>query len=100
MYSFVRFYITPRSVGSAELTIGDIDHSKFKGDLVYSSLPTDSTFDGQWQLPSSQIHINGKTSHLLTETRIVIFDTGTNNVLFDTNATEVFMFPLHETGFY
>ena len=28
------FYLTPQSVGNAELTLGGIDHTKYKGDLI------------------------------------------------------------------
>lgn len=81
-------YLTPQAVGNAEITIGGIDYSKFHSNLIYSSLAQDSDFEGLWQLASSQICINGRTSSVLQTSRTVIFDSGTSNVLFDTQTTE------------
>ncbi|OCH90671.1 acid protease [Obba rivulosa] len=80
------FFITPKAVGNAELTIGGIDESKFQGPLTYAKLPRDA--EGSWELASPKITVNGKTNHILTQEREVIFDSGTSNVLFDTNTTE------------
>jgi hypothetical protein len=79
-------YLTPKSVGNAELTIGGIDTTKYKGSLTYASLPFGS--DSTWQLTSPKIAVNGKTTSVLSQSRTVIFDSGTSNVLFSTSTTE------------
>lgn len=79
-------YLTPQKVGNAELTIGGLDTSKYTGSLTYAALPSGA---GDWEIPSSAISVNGKTSTTLTKSRSVIFDSGTSNVLFDTKTTEV-----------
>ncbi|KAF7306084.1 Acid protease [Mycena chlorophos] len=78
-------YLTPLAVGNAELTIGGIDTSKFTGNLTYASLPSNAgTF---WELPSSQVFVNGQSNSDLTVNQTIIFDSGTSNVLFPTNFT-------------
>lgn len=52
-------------------------------------LYVDQTGDGDWEAHSSQISVNGKTTALLSSSRAIIFDTGTSNMLLDTNLTEV-----------
>ena len=54
------------------------------GDLVY----TRQTGSGDWEATSSQISVNGKTTSLLKRKRSIIFDSGTSNILFDTDITE------------
>ncbi|KAJ7056821.1 aspartic peptidase domain-containing protein [Mycena amicta] len=71
-------YLTPLSVGGAELTIGGIDTTKFRGDLIYAALPANT--GPLWTLDSPQIFVNGKTSSTLTTKLNVIFDSGTSNV--------------------
>ncbi|KAK2464625.1 hypothetical protein APHAL10511_003318 [Amanita phalloides] len=75
-------YLTPKSVGHAELTLGGIDHTKFHGDPIYSSLLVDT--GPVWQLLSSGITVNGKVTKLLASPRTIIFDSGTSNVVFST----------------
>ncbi|KAK2464624.1 hypothetical protein APHAL10511_003317 [Amanita phalloides] len=75
-------YLTPKSIGHAELTLGGIDHTKFHGDPVYASLLVDS--GSSWQLMSSGITVNGKVTKLLASPRTIIFDSGTSNVVFST----------------
>jgi hypothetical protein len=82
-------YLTSKSVGNAELTIGGIDTSKFKGAIVHSPLTPNSGFDGQWPLTSPKIYVNGESSPILKSSRVILFDSGTSNALFDTNVTEV-----------
>jgi hypothetical protein len=79
-------YLTPLKDGHAELTIGGVDHSKFQGELTYSPLASSS--DPLWRLMSPQISVNGKTTSSLQQSRSVIFDSGTSNMLFDTKTTE------------
>ncbi|KAJ7167987.1 acid protease [Mycena filopes] len=69
---------TPHSApggGAGELTLGGVDTTKFQGDLVYSP-----NVDGQWQLNSQALFVNGKLA--LNKTVPLIFDSGTSNILF------------------
>ncbi|KAJ7282990.1 acid protease [Mycena rebaudengoi] len=83
--SLFSLYVTPLAVGGAELTVGGIDTSKFQGNLTYASLP-DISFT--WRLTSPRISVNGQTTSVLTQSRSVIFDSGTSNILFSTATTE------------
>lgn len=84
--SMFGMYLTPRSVGGAELTIGGYDSSKFSGNVTYSNIV--SKQGGFWELPSSGIYVNNQTSPILQQPQSVIFDSGTSNIVFDTNITE------------
>ncbi|KAI0930283.1 hypothetical protein AcV5_007040 [Taiwanofungus camphoratus] len=79
--------LTARDVGSAELTIGGYDKSKFQGDLIYADIAGDS--GGSWEISSPQIAVNGQTDSTLKAQRDIIFDSGTSNIVFDTKTTEV-----------
>ncbi|KAF8676681.1 Acid protease, partial [Rhizoctonia solani] len=79
-------WLTPKSVGGAELTLGGIDNSKFSGPVTY--IPVDPATQGFWQLVSSQYAVNGKTSAALKKTTHVIFDSGTSNIVFPKAVTE------------
>lgn len=79
-------YLTPKSVGSAQLTFGSIDTTKYNGTLHYASVPEDA---GDWELTSSAIYVNGKTTTALKASRQVVFDSGTSNVLFPTSTANV-----------
>ena len=81
-------YLTPKSVGNAELTIGGIDSSKYTGDLVYS--PMSQAGYGNWVLDSSAVYVNGQTTDTLAQVRNIIFDSGTPNVYFSTKETVEF----------
>ncbi|KAF8813784.1 acid protease [Phlegmacium glaucopus] len=83
--SLFSLYVTPKSVGNAELTIGGIDKSKFIGTPVFASLPPDS--GSFWSLASPGLFINGQTTPLLSSSRTIVFDSGTSNILFSTNTT-------------
>ncbi|THU95408.1 acid protease [Dendrothele bispora CBS 962.96] len=78
-------FLTPNSIGNAELTIGGIDESKFDGDLVFA--PQAGT-GATWELRSPGISVNGRTTSLLNTRRTIIFDSGTSNVLFSTDTAE------------
>ncbi|KAF4620730.1 hypothetical protein D9613_001014 [Agrocybe pediades] len=88
--SLFSMYLTPKSVGNAELTLGGIDSSKFTGELIYGSVPPDPSGKPPrlWLLQSSGISVNGMTNDLLNTSREIIFDSGTSNVVFSTNITE------------
>ena len=73
--SRVRSPVRPR------LSLSSLAHL---GDLVY----TPQTGYGDWSATSSKISVNGKTTTLLSRKRSVIFDSGTSNVLFDTDVAE------------
>ncbi|KAH9944875.1 acid protease [Amylocystis lapponica] len=79
-------YLTPKATGNAELTLGGYDSSKFTGDLSYA--PTTGGEGGNWVLTSSTLAVNGKTTDTLNSQRDIIFDSGTSNVVFDTQTTE------------
>lgn len=85
------FYLSPLTVGGAELTLGGIDTSKLQGDIIYAPLIDRNS--GHWILETSEIFVNGHTSSTLqNDLPPVLFDSGTSNVLFPTNITEVFIF--------
>ncbi|KAJ6532618.1 aspartic peptidase domain-containing protein [Mycena capillaripes] len=100
--SLFSFYLTPKAIGGAQITIGGIDETKFKGrwwcnnicivlknatgTLKYASIPALNEF-ATWFLNSTQVFVNGKSNSNLTQTLSVIFDTGTPNVLFPTETT-------------
>ncbi|KAM5531583.1 hypothetical protein V8D89_014752 [Ganoderma adspersum] len=77
-------FLTPHTVGNAELLIGGIDDSKFTGDLIYA----DQSGDGDWVVSSTSISVNGQTTEILDQARDIIFDSGTSNVLFSTQTAE------------
>ncbi|KZT73386.1 acid protease [Daedalea quercina L-15889] len=78
-------YLTPKSVGNAELTIGGIDSSKYTGNLIHAPMSAES--DGYWALDSPAIYVNGQTTSTLSQNRTIIFDSGTPNVYFGSNNT-------------
>ncbi|KIJ23744.1 hypothetical protein M422DRAFT_275615 [Sphaerobolus stellatus SS14] len=78
-------FLTPNSVGQAELTLGAADTTKFNGSLTFISQPSS---DGNWELPSSGISVNGKTTTTLKKSRTIIFDSGTSSLTLDANTTK------------
>lgn len=96
-------YLTPQVVGNAELTLGGIDSTKFTGRLPFKSCPFKIEFiplgtpqyaslasrSSAWTLTSPGLSVNGKTNSILTQSRDIIFDSGTSNVLFSTDTAEV-----------
>ncbi|KAJ4481145.1 acid protease [Lentinula aciculospora] len=83
--SLFGLFLTPLSVGNAELTIGGIDETNFSGNLTFASQVGTGA---AWELSSPGISVNGKTTSLLDTQRTIIFDSGTSNVLFDTDTAE------------
>ncbi|KAJ7753740.1 acid protease [Mycena metata] len=84
--SLFSLYLTPQAIGGAELTIGGIDNTKFNGSLTYADQSDQGS--STWTLTSPKISVNGKTTSTLKQSRDVIFDSGTSNILFDTETTE------------
>ncbi|KAF8523163.1 aspartic peptidase domain-containing protein [Hysterangium stoloniferum] len=78
-------FLTPNSVGNAELTLGGADTTKFTGSLTFISQPSS---DGNWELPSTSIAVNGKTTSTLNKRRTIIFDSGTSSLCLDQQTTE------------
>ncbi|TFY83622.1 hypothetical protein EWM64_g392 [Hericium alpestre] len=82
-------FLTPHTVGDAELTIGGVDESKLKGQtLTYAPIlpPTDQT--NFWQLASTNIIINSKdVQKSLFDGLPMVFDSGTSNIVMPTNLT-------------
>ncbi|KAJ7491018.1 acid protease [Mycena latifolia] len=71
-------FFTPHSEGGAgELTLGGVDSTKFSDPILYSPL-----VNGDWQLSSLGIFVNGEMASSLNKTVPLIFDSGTSNMLF------------------
>ncbi|KAG7098784.1 hypothetical protein E1B28_000691 [Marasmius oreades] len=84
--SLFGLFLTPLSVGNAELTIGGVDSSKFSGPLTFASLPGRGS--SAWTLTSTGVSVNGRTTSTLSTSRSLIFDSGTSNMIFNTATTE------------
>jgi len=80
------FYLTHQNQPKAELTLGGIDTDKFTGSITYSNL----TLPHFWQLNSTGIYVNGKTSSVLQPKQPLqpIFDSGLSNLGFNKQLTE------------
>ena len=103
--SLFSLFLTPESVGNAEMTLGGIDSSKFTGKFRCTQLLPDQWFtmytgsltfasvtdqeSGAWQLISPSISVNGKTSSALKKSRTFIFDSGTSNLVMPQADAEV-----------
>ncbi|RDX55132.1 acid protease [Lentinus brumalis] len=81
--SLFSLFLTPNAVGNADLLVGGIDNTKFKGNLTFA----DQIGSGDWEVESTQITVNGKTTSVLKQRRSIIFDSGTSNILFSTSTT-------------
>jgi hypothetical protein len=66
-------YLTPQAKGNAVLTLGSIDSSKYTGKLRYANVPEDA---GDWEIASTAIYVNGKTTSTLKARRSIVFDSG------------------------
>ncbi|KAJ7188043.1 acid protease [Mycena filopes] len=82
--SLFSLFLTPLSVGHAEMTVGGIDTTKFTGPLTFAS---QAGTGATWTLNSPQLTVNGKTTTVLKASRNIIFDSGTSNILFPTATT-------------
>ncbi|KAJ7646685.1 acid protease [Roridomyces roridus] len=85
--SLFSFFLTPKAVGDAELTVGGIDSAKFRGSLTYASLPPNGSGE-LWSLDSPQVFVNGQTNALLNTIKNFVFDAGLSAALLPTNTTE------------
>ncbi|KAF7350709.1 Acid protease [Mycena sanguinolenta] len=72
------FFLSPHSIGNAELTLGGVDPSKFTSQTTFAPLVADGA--GAWITNCSGIAVNGQTSPALAVDTEVLFDTGTTNV--------------------
>lgn len=81
--SLFTMYLTPNAKGHAVLELGNIDSTKYTGTLSYAKLPYSG--GSTWELTSPKIYVNGKTTSTLSQSRTIIFDSGTPNVLFPTS---------------
>lgn len=82
-------FLTHKTVGHAELTLGGIDETKIKGPLHTASSPV-GTFDSEaWILNTTEITVNLRTSSLLKTPISMIFDSGTTNIYFPSNYAQV-----------
>ena len=82
------FFLTPNSTGGAELTLGGIDRTKFNTSILTANLSSDQL----WQLTLDASYANGQTTKVLQAPFQVIFDSGTSNIVFPKNITEVCSF--------
>lgn len=82
-------FLTPESVGNAELTLGGFDESKVSGELLYSNIVGASQPPSFWSLDTSSISVNGQTAPILGDPLEIVFDSGTANIVLAPNVTEV-----------
>ena len=85
--SLFSFYLTPQSVGNAELTLGGIDHTKYKGDLTYISIE-ESKYPF-WLLKNTEFTVNNEKTNAKHKDRIFVIDSGTSNVVMPKEDAEV-----------
>ncbi|KAF7345319.1 Acid protease [Mycena sanguinolenta] len=81
---FGMLFVPESEGGAGELTIGGVDTTKFNGSLLYSP----QVDEGNWQLASEGIFVNGKTASILQNNLTLIFDSGTSNMLFEQSIAE------------
>ncbi|THH27341.1 hypothetical protein EUX98_g6858 [Antrodiella citrinella] len=77
--SLFSLLLTPDKVGHADLLLGGIDHTKFEGELTYASLPSPAF--GEWVLLSPGMKVNGEPLIVANNSRFMIFDSGTSNMI-------------------
>ncbi|CAE6443142.1 unnamed protein product [Rhizoctonia solani] len=81
-------YFAPKSVnnGAGELTLGGINPKRYTGSVIYSPLAFPNA--NLWQLNSTGLVVNGKTTSLLSTPQTWIFDSGTSNLVLPKNLAE------------
>ncbi|KAJ7255787.1 acid protease [Mycena haematopus] len=75
---FGMLFVPKREGGEGELTLGGVDTTKFHAPLLFSP----QLGNGNWELASQGIFVNGKTASVLQSNLSLIFDSGTSNMLF------------------
>ncbi|KAF8176568.1 acid protease, partial [Mycena galopus ATCC 62051] len=75
---FGMLFVPESEGGEGELTLGGVDTTKFNTSLMFSP----QVDEGNWQLPSLGIFVNGGTTSTLQNNLTLIFDSGTSNMLF------------------
>ncbi|KAJ6562014.1 acid protease [Mycena capillaripes] len=75
---FGMLFVPESEGGAGELTLGGVDTTKFNSPILYSPLAG----QGNWQLGSRGIFVNGQTTSSLQKNVTLIFDSGTSNMLF------------------
>ncbi|KAJ7679087.1 acid protease [Mycena polygramma] len=75
---FGMLFVPESEGGAGELTLGGVDTTKFNGPVLYSP----QVGQGNWQIASTGIFVNGQTASSLDKNVSLIFDSGTSNMLF------------------
>jgi hypothetical protein len=79
-------YLSPYSIGYAELTLGGTDLSGNTVPPTYIPVTGDGSV---WQLTSYGVYVNDVTSLALQIYQVIVFDTGTSNLVFPIEIAEV-----------
>lgn len=79
-------YLAPQGSDGAELTLGGIDTSKFNTTMQYAKVIENQDF---WNVTTSAIAVNGRTTSVLQAPEGLTFDSGTSNLLFPPAIAEV-----------
>lgn len=69
-------YLSPKAIGNAELTIGDVDKSRYTGNISY--IPVLAS-DGAWKIQFRRIAVNGQTTTIRAQAAVA--DSGTSNMI-------------------
>ncbi|KAJ6507855.1 acid protease [Mycena vitilis] len=75
---FGMLFVPESEGGAGELTLGGVDTTKFNGPVSYSP----QVGQGNWQIDSTGIFVNGQTASSIDKNVSLIFDSGTSNMLF------------------
>ncbi|KAL7908435.1 aspartic peptidase domain-containing protein [Trichoderma velutinum] len=69
-------YLTPHSVGHAEISLGGVDSSKLASEINYISVfPVTGQFNGTFE----KVYVNNRATHV--SSNYVIYDSGTANIV-------------------
>lgn len=69
-------YLSPKSVGNAEMTIGGTDKARYSGNITY--IPVDSS-SGAWSIRFKSVSVNGRMTDIAGQRAIA--DSGTSNMI-------------------
>ncbi|KAH8809448.1 aspartic peptidase domain-containing protein [Xylogone sp. PMI_703] len=75
-------YLTPESIGNAEISIGGVDASKYTSDIYY--FPVNST-TGLFTIKFDSVYVNKQNTNITSAPAII--DSGTANIVAPTNQT-------------